>query len=75
MLGRVESAISAYNVVREDLQEKLGDHSSLAPLSLRLESLRTETLTDLRDALRAMSEGDLRVEVAMSEEPIVAARR
>ena len=59
MLGRVESAISAYNVVREDLQEKLGDHSSLAPLSLRLESLRTETLTDLRDALRAMSEGDL----------------
>ena len=33
MLGRVESAISAYNAVREDLQEKLGDHSSLAPLS------------------------------------------
>ncbi len=73
MLARVESAISAYNVVREDLQEKLGDHSSLAPLSRRLESLRTETLTDLHNALRAMSEGDLRVEVAMSEEPIVAA--
>ena len=31
MLGRVESAISAYNSVREDLQEKLGDQSSLAP--------------------------------------------
>jgi methyl-accepting chemotaxis protein len=73
MLGRVETAISAYNAVREDLQEKLGDHSSLAPLSVRLESLRTETLTNLRDALRAMSEGDLRVEVTMSEEPIVAA--
>jgi methyl-accepting chemotaxis protein len=73
MLSRVESAISAYNVVREDLQEKLGDHSSLAPLSLRLESLRTGTLTNLRDALRAMSDGDLRVEVTIDEEPIVAA--
>ena len=73
MLGRVESAVSAYNVVREDLQEKLGDHSSLAPLSVRLESLRTQTLTELRDALRAMSDGDLRVEVTMSEEPIEAA--
>ncbi|MGH2861596.1 MAG: methyl-accepting chemotaxis protein [Solirubrobacteraceae bacterium] len=72
MLARVESAISAYNAVREDLQEKLGDHSSLAPLSLRLESLRTGTLTNLRDALRCMSEGDLRVEVAMDEEPILA---
>jgi methyl-accepting chemotaxis protein len=73
MLSRVESAISAYNVVREDLQDKLGDHSSLAPLSLRLESLRTGTLTNLRDALRAMSDGDLRVEVTIDEEPIVAA--
>jgi methyl-accepting chemotaxis protein len=73
MLARVESAISAYNVVREDLQHKLGDHSSLAPLSLRLESLRTGTLTNLRDALRSMSEGDLRVEVTIDEEPIVAA--
>ncbi|HEX3617886.1 MAG TPA: methyl-accepting chemotaxis protein, partial [Solirubrobacteraceae bacterium] len=73
MLGRVESAVSAYNAVREDLQEKLGDHSSLAPLSLRLESLRTGTLTNLRDALRCMSAGDLRVEVAMDEDLIVAA--
>jgi methyl-accepting chemotaxis protein len=73
MLGRVESAVAAYNAVRVDLQEKLGDHSSLAPLSLRLESLRAQTLTELRDALRAMSEGDLRVEVTMAEEPIVAA--
>ena len=73
MLGRVQKAISAYNAVREDLQEKLGDRSSLAPLTLRLESLRTQTLTDLRDALRAMSEGDLRVEVTMAEEPIAAA--
>jgi methyl-accepting chemotaxis protein len=73
MLARVESAISAYNIVREDLQEKLGDHSSLAPLSLRLESLRNGTLTNLRDALRAMSEGDLRVEVTIDEDPIVAA--
>jgi methyl-accepting chemotaxis protein len=73
MLSRVESAVSAYNVVREDLQEKLGDHSSLAPLSLRLESLRTGTLTNLRDALRRMSEGDLRVEVVMDEDPIAAA--
>jgi methyl-accepting chemotaxis protein len=73
MLSRVESAISAYNEVRVDLQEKLGDHSSLAPLSLRLESLRNGTLTNLRDALRSMSDGDLRVEVAMDEDPIVAA--
>jgi methyl-accepting chemotaxis protein len=73
MLVRVESAVSAYNVVREDLQVKLGDHSSLAPLSLRLESLRTGTLTNLRDALRSMAEGDLRVEVVMDEDPILAA--
>jgi methyl-accepting chemotaxis protein len=73
MLSRVESAVAAYNAVREDLQEKLGDHSSLAPLSLRLESLRTGTLTNLRDALRSMSDGDLRVEVTMDEDPIVAA--
>ena len=59
MLSRVESAVSAYTGVREDLREKLGDHSSLEALTARLDSLKSNCLTDLRNALAAMNEGDL----------------
>ena len=70
MLTRVESAVGAYNIVREELREKLGDHSSMEALNERLDSLSSRCLSDLRAALDAMKSGDLTVTVTSDTRPI-----
>jgi methyl-accepting chemotaxis protein len=73
MIESAQASLEGYNAMREALREKLGDHSSLKALTERLESLRSNCLTDLKDALNAMNDGDLTTTVTPVTEPIDAA--
>jgi methyl-accepting chemotaxis protein len=73
MIESAQASLEGYNAMRETLREKLGDHSSLEALTERLESLRSHCLTDLKDALNAMNDGDLTTTVAPVTTPINAA--
>jgi methyl-accepting chemotaxis protein len=73
MIESAQASLEGYNAMRETLREKLGDHSSLEALTERLESLRSHCLTDLKDALNAMNDGDLTTNVTPFTEPIDAA--
>lgn len=63
MLEKAQTALGLYNTVREELREKLGDHSSLAELDERMKSLDGNCLTSLGNGMQAMVEGDLTVDV------------
>jgi methyl-accepting chemotaxis protein len=73
MIESAQASLEGYNAMREALREKLGDHSSLEALTERLESLRSNCLADLKDALNAMNDGDLTTAVTPVTEPIDAA--
>jgi methyl-accepting chemotaxis protein len=73
MIESAQASLDGYNAMRETLREKLGDHSSLEALTERLESLRSNCLTDLKDALSAMNDGDLTTTVTPVTAPIDAA--
>jgi methyl-accepting chemotaxis protein len=73
MIVSAQASLDGYNAMREALREKLGDHSSLEALTERLESLRSHCLTDLKDALSAMNNGDLTATVTPVTTPINAA--
>ena len=73
MLERAQASLRGYNEMRETLRAALGDHSSLAALSERLQALNGEVLADLERGLAAANAGDLTVSVDSSAEPIVAA--
>jgi methyl-accepting chemotaxis protein len=63
MLGRAHKALEGYEDARGQLRRGLGDHSCLAALEQRLESLDQNCLTGLGADLEAMTRGDLTVEV------------
>jgi methyl-accepting chemotaxis protein len=67
------AAIDAYNQVREQLREPLGDRVTLPGLDARLASLRANCLTGLGDGLAAMSRGDLTVTADPVTTPLVPA--
>ena len=70
MLGRAQSALEAYEVLRGDLRRALGDHSSLGPLTERLRSLDQNCLTNLQGGLAAVAEGDLTATVTPVTTPV-----
>ena len=59
MLARARSSLEGYNEMRETLREALGDQSSLEALTVKLESLNSNCLTNLERGLTAMRDGDL----------------
>ncbi len=64
MLAKAQGGLAGfYNTVREDLREKLGDHSTLGDLDAGLTSLNGNRLTSLGAGLTAMVDGDLTVDV------------
>jgi methyl-accepting chemotaxis protein len=73
MIESAQASLDGYNAMRETLRAKLGDHSSLEALTARLESLRSHCLTNLKDALNAMNDGDLTTTVTPVTTPINAA--
>ena len=75
MIDSAQASLDGYNQMRETLRQKLGDHSSLEALTERLQSLTENCLTDLKDALSAMNDGDPTISVAVRRATIEAARR
>ncbi|UTI63392.1 methyl-accepting chemotaxis protein [Paraconexibacter antarcticus] len=73
MLGRAQTALNAYNEMREDLRSALGDQSCLHELRQRLNSLNDNCLTNLQNGLTAMEHGDLTIEVTPVTSPLSAA--
>jgi methyl-accepting chemotaxis protein len=55
---QLDDAVVAYESLRRDLAQALGDHSCLPDLLLALRSLNTHCLTDLDVGLQAMADGD-----------------
>ncbi|MFN8123091.1 MAG: methyl-accepting chemotaxis protein [Thermoleophilia bacterium] len=72
MLAKAQGAIAAYNEVREQFREALGDDSCLEDLREKLRSLDGRCLTGLQDGLQAVAEGDLGVEVVPVTTPLEA---
>jgi methyl-accepting chemotaxis protein len=62
MLGKAQGGLGLYNSVREDLRSKLGDHSILADLDKKMESIDRNCLVSLAAGLTALRNGDLTVD-------------
>jgi methyl-accepting chemotaxis protein len=62
LLDDTDQSVAAYNGVRESLRESLGDHSILADLGIRMESIDNNCLVSLADGLTALRSGDLTVD-------------
>ncbi|MEA2155678.1 MAG: methyl-accepting chemotaxis protein, partial [Solirubrobacteraceae bacterium] len=62
MLGKAQGGLGLYNTVREDLRGKLGDHSILADLDRKMESIDKNCLVSLAEGLTALRNGDLTVD-------------
>jgi methyl-accepting chemotaxis protein len=62
MLAKAQGGLGLYNTVREDLRCKLGDHSVLADLDTKMESIDRNCLVSLAEGLTALRNGDLTVE-------------
>ncbi len=73
MLGRAQAALEGYEEMRQTLRVALGDQSTLAQLSTRLESLNGNCLTNLELGLAAMNAGDMTVAVTPVTTPITGA--
>ncbi len=71
MLEKAQAGLVGYNTVRADLRSKLGDHSVLHDLDVRLKSLDGHCLTNLGEGLEAMVNGDLTVDVQPATQPLV----
>jgi methyl-accepting chemotaxis protein len=63
MLDKAQAALESYEQMREEMRRTLGDHSCLAQLEPRLESLDQNCLSNLGAGLEAMTTGDLTVDV------------
>ena len=61
MLELAQQALIGYEAVREQQRAVLGDHSCIAQLEARLNSLSDHCLVALGDGLGAMTRGDLTV--------------
>jgi methyl-accepting chemotaxis protein len=72
MIASAQASLDGYNQMRDTLREKLGDQSSLAALTDRLESLTNECLADLVGGLQAMNHGDLTIAIESRTEPLAA---
>lgn len=59
MLQRTQAALIAYESVRAELADSLGDRSCLPELLAALHSLNQHCLSDLDRGLQAMADGDL----------------
>ncbi|MDO8210529.1 methyl-accepting chemotaxis protein [Conexibacter sp. CPCC 206217] len=64
---------TAFKAMSDDLRSALGDRSSLDQLVERMESLSTNDIAALEQALAAVAEGDLTVDVASTTGPIETA--
>ncbi len=73
LLATAAAASEAYNLMREQLRDSLGDTSSLCELHTRLASLSDNCLTGLGEGLTAMSRGDLTVGAHPVTTPLVPA--
>jgi methyl-accepting chemotaxis protein len=62
MLAKAQAGLQGYNTVREDLRAKLGDHSVLADLDTKMESIDRNCLVSLAEGLTALRNGDLTVD-------------
>jgi methyl-accepting chemotaxis protein len=62
MLAKAQGGLELYNAVREDLRSKLGDHSILADLDTKMESIDKNCLVSLAEGLTALRNGDLTVD-------------
>ncbi|MCW3017640.1 MAG: methyl-accepting chemotaxis sensory transducer [Solirubrobacterales bacterium] len=72
MLGRAQTALIAYNTMREDLRLALGDASCLHELRQRLTSLNDHCLSSLQQGLQSMERGDLTFDVTPVTAPLDA---
>lgn len=70
---KIQSAVSAYNAVGDELAAGLGDRSSLRPLQERLDSLTDNCLAGLTEGLAKLAAGDLTHEVIPVTTPVTAA--
>jgi len=70
MLQKAQGGLELYNAVREDLRAKLGDHSVLVDLDVRMKRLDAVCLTNLGVGLQAMAIGDLTVDVQPVTTPV-----
>jgi methyl-accepting chemotaxis protein len=73
MLAKAQSTIESYNGVREQLAQKLGEHSVIEDLLQRLTSLSDNCLTGLGAGLDAAANGDLTVDANPVTKPLHAA--
>jgi methyl-accepting chemotaxis protein len=64
MLEKTQASIAAYEQMREQLRDALGDHSCMEALTERMHSLQRNCLSDLQGGLESMAGGDLTVTVA-----------
>ncbi len=70
LLGRVQSAIEAYEAMRQEYRAALGEASCVGQLQDRLRSVTDNCLRELATGLGAMREGDLRHEVVPVTTPV-----
>ncbi|MGH2899725.1 MAG: hypothetical protein ACRDMZ_13715, partial [Solirubrobacteraceae bacterium] len=62
MLEKAQAGLAGYNTVREDLRAKLGDHSILADLDVKMKSIDNNCLVALSKGLEGLRSGDLTIE-------------
>src|ERR1700753_435033 len=72
MLASARASLEAYDTMRESMRLTLGDQSSLAALTERLDALTNHCLASLREAMQAMNDGDLTISIIPTTEAITA---
>ena len=70
LIGKVQASVAAYNAVRNQYAERLGDTSCIDQLQDRLDSLSDNCLHGLHEGLAAMTEGDFTITVTPVTRPI-----
>jgi methyl-accepting chemotaxis protein len=67
---KIQGCVAAYNAFRSEFAEVVGDHSSLAAVQQRLDSLTDNCLTGLTIGLGKLAEGDLTHDVVPVTTPV-----
>jgi methyl-accepting chemotaxis protein len=62
MLAKAQAGLVGYNTVRETMRGALGDHSVLADLDAKMESIDKNCLVSLGNGLEGLRNGDLTIE-------------
>ena len=70
LIAKVQASVAAYDAVRGQYAERLGDRSCIEDLQDRLDSLSGNCLAGLTQGLAAMTEGDFTVSVVPVTRPI-----